>query len=156
MTARQPWVIVMLILSALPALVFAVIMWFSAKMFVAMQAQGLAGLESPDRFVYLLIVKPYGTFLLAFLTALFAGGGAVADDARARLRAGRVRRAVPVAVDPGRDLRRRDALAVAGGAVDPGAPAERRALPVRAAVGGGRAADAGAGVGDRARRAGRR
>jgi ABC-type transport system involved in multi-copper enzyme maturation permease subunit len=78
MSARQPWVIVMLILSVLPALVYAVAMYFKARMFAA----GIPGVDSPDSYVFDLIVRPYGTMLLAFLTALFAGGGAIADDAR--------------------------------------------------------------------------
>ncbi len=82
MTARQPWVLVALIISALPAVVYAVIMLVQAKMYNVLSGQGMA-VPSPDYRVYQLIVEPYGTLLCAFLCAMFAGGGAVADDARA-------------------------------------------------------------------------
>ncbi len=78
MGAKQAWVIVMLSLSGLPGLVYGVAMYIRLKM-----AQRGLPVGSPDDYVYDMIVQPYGTLLLAFLTALFAGGGAVADDARA-------------------------------------------------------------------------
>lgn len=76
MSARQPWVMVMLILCIFPGLVGAVLMYIQAKLYAA----GMA--PAPDPYVYYLYTKPYGTLLLAFLTALFAGGGAIADDVR--------------------------------------------------------------------------
>jgi ABC-type transport system involved in multi-copper enzyme maturation permease subunit len=84
MTARQPWVMVALIVSALPTVVYAVIMLVQAKMYNLAQANPAFGgaLPSPDYRVYQLIAEPYGTLLCAFLCAMFAGGGAVADDAR--------------------------------------------------------------------------
>jgi ABC-2 type transport system permease protein len=77
MSARQPWVVVMLILCIFPALVGAVLMYIQAKMYAA----GMLPVP-PDPYVFHLFTKPYGTLLIAFLTALFAGGGAVADDVR--------------------------------------------------------------------------
>lgn len=77
MTARQAWVIVILVLSAFPLLVAAVRMWINSKLF-ALAPPGVA-IEPPDAFVML----PWGTMTLAFLLALFAGAGQVADDARA-------------------------------------------------------------------------
>ena len=77
MSVRQPWVIVMLILCLFPALIGAVLMFLQAKMYALGQET-----EAPDRYVLYLFIKPYGTILIAFLTALFAGGGAVADDTR--------------------------------------------------------------------------
>ena len=76
-SARSPWIIVMMILCVFPGLISAVAMYIQSKM----HAVGIAG--SPDPYVYKLFVKPYGTLLFAFLTALFAGGGAIADDAQA-------------------------------------------------------------------------
>jgi ABC-type transport system involved in multi-copper enzyme maturation permease subunit len=75
-TARQPWVIVMLVLAALPTVVCAVVIYFETRV------AGLGPTKemmSPDRIVML----PWGTMTLAFFLALFAGGGQVADDARA-------------------------------------------------------------------------
>ncbi|HEX4456824.1 MAG TPA: ABC transporter permease subunit, partial [Polyangia bacterium] len=75
-TARQPWVIVMLVLVALPTVVCGGLLYFATKM------TGIEGAKqalNPDVFVML----PWGTTTLAFFLALFAGGGQVADDARA-------------------------------------------------------------------------
>jgi ABC-2 type transport system permease protein len=86
MTARTPWVIVMLILAVFPTLIFGAIMWLQTKIAAvagADAAQATAAALSPDAYVMFLAVKPYGTLLLAFMIALFAGGSAVADDARA-------------------------------------------------------------------------
>jgi hypothetical protein len=77
MTARQPWVMVMLILAIFPALVAGVLMYIGAKMYAA----GMAPAK-PDGLVYALLGGWKLSLLLSFLTALFAGGGAVADDAR--------------------------------------------------------------------------
>jgi ABC-2 type transport system permease protein len=76
MATKQAWVIAMMILCVFPALVMAVLMFLQSKMYAA----GLGG--PPDHYVYYLYCKPYGTLLIAFLVALFAGGGAVADDVR--------------------------------------------------------------------------
>jgi hypothetical protein len=76
MTARQPWVLVMLILCGLPTLGFGVVMWLQAKM----HAAGMA--PAPDGLVFGIFTKVYGTFILSFLIAMFAGGGTVADDSR--------------------------------------------------------------------------
>jgi ABC-type transport system involved in multi-copper enzyme maturation permease subunit len=86
MTARQPWVIVMLVLTVFPTLICGALMWLQTKMAAVAgpeAAQATAGAMSPDAMVYYLAVKPYGTLLLSFMIALFAGGSAVADDARA-------------------------------------------------------------------------
>jgi ABC-type transport system involved in multi-copper enzyme maturation permease subunit len=80
-TARQPGVLTMLILAALPTLVFGVLTWLLAK--TAQQLGGKGGTLSPDPYVYYLATRWYGISIIAFLTAMFAGGGAVADDARA-------------------------------------------------------------------------
>ncbi len=86
MTARQPWVIVMLVLTVFPTLIFGAIMWLQTKIAAtagADAAAAVAQMQSPDAYVFWLAVKPYGTLLLGFMIALFAGGSAVADDARA-------------------------------------------------------------------------
>jgi ABC-2 type transport system permease protein len=77
MTARQPWVIVMLVLAVFPVLIAAVRMWIMSKV-IALAPPGMA-IEPLDAYVML----PWGTMTLGFLLALFAGGGQVADDARA-------------------------------------------------------------------------
>lgn len=77
MTARQAWVIVILVLAVFPTLIAAVRMWIMSKLF-ALAPPGVP-VESPDVYVML----PWGTMTLAFLLALFAGAGQVADDARA-------------------------------------------------------------------------
>jgi ABC-type transport system involved in multi-copper enzyme maturation permease subunit len=93
MTARQPWVIVMMILPVLPALVFAVLMYGklvlvhgAAALQMQMQAQGGGGkllpFASPDDYVFDAICHPAAAFV-TLLMAMFAGGGTVADDARA-------------------------------------------------------------------------
>lgn len=76
MSARQAWVITMIVLCVFPALVMAVLLFLQSKLWSA----GVGG--PPDHYGYYLYCKPYGTLLIAFLTALFAGGGAVADDVR--------------------------------------------------------------------------
>jgi ABC-type transport system involved in multi-copper enzyme maturation permease subunit len=76
MSVRQGWVITMIILCVFPALVMAVLLFLQSKLWSA----GVGG--PPDHYAYYLYGKPYGTLLIAFLTALFAGGGAVADDVR--------------------------------------------------------------------------
>ena len=93
MSARQPWVIVFLILAIFPSLTYAVAMWIGTKLYLMqttfLQQSGQAlppNMElvaNPDHYVLNVIAQPYGTMLVAFFIALFAGGGAVADDARA-------------------------------------------------------------------------
>ena len=77
MSARQWWAILLLIATVIPLLVAAVRMWINSKL-LAMAPPGMA-IDSPDTFVML----PWGTMTLAFLIALFAGSGQVADDTRA-------------------------------------------------------------------------
>ncbi|MGZ3407582.1 MAG: hypothetical protein ACXVAN_14130, partial [Polyangia bacterium] len=77
MSARQWWAILLLIATVIPLLVAAVRMWINSKL-LAMAPPGMA-IDSPDTFVML----PWGTMTLAFLIALFAGAGQVADDTRA-------------------------------------------------------------------------
>ena len=77
MSARQWWAILLLIATVIPLLVSAVQMWIMSKL-AAMAPPG-AQMASPDSFVML----PWGTMTLAFLIALFAGAGQVADDTRA-------------------------------------------------------------------------
>jgi ABC-type transport system involved in multi-copper enzyme maturation permease subunit len=82
-TARQPWVIVTLTLALFPLLGVMGFMWLKGRVV------GTAGLEATPlgRGSIDLLVYQFGThwstLLLAFFMALFAGGGAVADDARA-------------------------------------------------------------------------
>jgi ABC-type transport system involved in multi-copper enzyme maturation permease subunit len=86
MTARQPWIIVMLVLTVFPTLIFGALMWVQTKMAAVAgpeAAEAAGGIKAADAFVLYLAVKPYGTLLLSFMIALFAGGSAVADDARA-------------------------------------------------------------------------
>ncbi|HWE27666.1 MAG TPA: hypothetical protein VHB97_06660, partial [Polyangia bacterium] len=76
MSARQWWAILLLIATVIPLLVAAVQMWIMSKLIV-MAPAGVA-ITSPDSYVML----PWGTMTLAFLIALFAGAGQVADDTR--------------------------------------------------------------------------
>ncbi len=75
-TARQPWVIVMLVLAALPTVVCGVVLYIATKM---AGVEGAKDVMQPDR----IVMMPWGTTTLAFFLALFAGSGQVADDARA-------------------------------------------------------------------------
>ena len=77
MSARQWWAILLMIATVIPLLVSAVQMWIMSK--VAALAPPGSPLPSPDSYVML----PWGTMTLAFLIALFAGAGQVADDTRA-------------------------------------------------------------------------
>jgi ABC-2 type transport system permease protein len=87
MSARTPWVIVMLILAAFPTLICGAVMWFVQSKVAAIagpEAVQAAGPSlSAGSFPLYLAVRAWGTLLLAFMIALFAGGSAVADDARA-------------------------------------------------------------------------
>lgn len=86
-TARQPWVIVTLVVAAVPALIA------SAVLFLAAQASKLTpqllGVASEGelvtvaaRFLCDFQVRWYGVLFFAFAMALLAGGGAIAEDAR--------------------------------------------------------------------------
>jgi ABC-type transport system involved in multi-copper enzyme maturation permease subunit len=77
-TARQPLVIVMMVLVALPTVVSAVLVYIATRVATLGQASP-AGMWTPEHFV----MMPWGTTMLAFFLALFAGSGQVADDARA-------------------------------------------------------------------------
>ena len=77
MSARQWWAILLLVATVIPLLVSAVQMWFMSK--VAAAAPPGIQLTNPDTYAML----PGGTMTLAFLIALFAGAGQVADDTRA-------------------------------------------------------------------------
>jgi ABC-2 type transport system permease protein len=76
-SARQWWAILLLISTIVPLLIAAVSMWIMSKL-IAVAPPGVP-LESPDKYIML----PAGTMTIAFLLALFAGAGQVADDARA-------------------------------------------------------------------------
>jgi ABC-2 type transport system permease protein len=77
MSARQWWAILLMIATVIPLLVAAVQMWLMSKLF-AMAPPGVQ-VTNPDSYIML----PWGTMTLAFLIALFAGAGQVADDTRA-------------------------------------------------------------------------
>jgi ABC-2 type transport system permease protein len=84
MTLKQPWVIAILILSVFPALIGGVLMYIAAKMWsqVPPELAAQQGVSDPGQYVYFFLVKWYGAPVQAFLMAMFAGGGAIADDAR--------------------------------------------------------------------------
>jgi ABC-type transport system involved in multi-copper enzyme maturation permease subunit len=75
---RQRGVIVLVVLATFPTLISGVAMYLSMKV-GSLTHRG----TPPSQYVYTLLTKGYGTFLLAMLMAMFAGGGAIADDARA-------------------------------------------------------------------------
>ena len=77
MSARQWWAILLLIATVGPLLVAGIRMWIYSK--IGAVAPPGADIPSPDSMVML----PGGTMTLAFLIALFAGAGQVADDTRA-------------------------------------------------------------------------
>jgi ABC-2 type transport system permease protein len=77
MAARQWWAILLMIATVIPLLVAAVQMWIMSKLY-GMAPPGMP-VTSPDTYMIL----PSGTMTLAFLIALFAGSGQVADDTRA-------------------------------------------------------------------------
>lgn len=87
MTARQPWVVAILILSIFWALGWGVVMYIRAKLWAqvppdAVEMAAAQGISDPASMVYTIFHHWIGTPVLAFLMAMFAGGGAVADDAR--------------------------------------------------------------------------
>jgi ABC-2 type transport system permease protein len=77
----QWWVILILVGALLRLLIGGAALWFRAKV-SAMAQQGVP-MGGPEVSIVGVLVDATGTMLLAFLLALFAGGGAVADDARA-------------------------------------------------------------------------
>ena len=77
LAARQWWAILLMVATVIPLLVSAVEMWIMSKL--AGVAPPGAKIASPDSFMIL----PWGTMTLAFLIALFAGAGQIADDTRA-------------------------------------------------------------------------
>jgi ABC-type transport system involved in multi-copper enzyme maturation permease subunit len=84
MTFKQPWVIAILIISVFPALIGGVLMYIAAKMWAQVPPELAAqqGINDPGQYVFFFLVKWYGAPVQAFLMAMFAGGGAIADDAR--------------------------------------------------------------------------
>ncbi len=84
MTAKQAWVLSILIISGFPVLVWAALIFFKAYGFVQStpDLQGSEGVVDPGQYVFLFLAKWYGVPLQAFLMAMFAGGGAIADDSR--------------------------------------------------------------------------
>lgn len=81
MSARQWWAILLLIAVVLPTLGAGIVMWLHSKL-MAMAPPG-AKIEPPDVYVLWIATSAWGTLLIAFLLALFAGAAQVADDARA-------------------------------------------------------------------------
>jgi len=77
MTARQPWVTAMLIIAIFPTLIWGAWTYFQSRLHAAGMPVPL-----PDAYVFEVCIKPYGMLLIAFLTAMFAGAGAIADDVR--------------------------------------------------------------------------
>jgi ABC-2 type transport system permease protein len=77
MSARQWWAILLLIAAVMPLLFSAIFMWIMARLAAAAPVGEI--IKDPDSYVML----PWGTMTLAFLIALFAGSGQVADDTRA-------------------------------------------------------------------------
>ena len=74
MTARQGGVTAMLIVAIFPALLWAVGPAWPRFMGVP--------IPIPADNVFEVCIKPYGMLLIGFLTAMFAGAGAIADDVR--------------------------------------------------------------------------
>jgi ABC-type transport system involved in multi-copper enzyme maturation permease subunit len=84
MSAKQGGVIAILICALFPALAWAVWMYIDAKTWMMMpggQAEA-AGMYDPSLIPYRFLFSYKGAPVFAFLMALFAGGGAVADDFR--------------------------------------------------------------------------
>jgi ABC-type transport system involved in multi-copper enzyme maturation permease subunit len=78
-TARQAWVIALLVVAAIPPLIGGVVLWVQSKLAAAAPS---GSVPSPDPLILLIAVRAWGTLLIAFLMALFTGGGAIADDMR--------------------------------------------------------------------------
>ncbi|MSP63404.1 MAG: hypothetical protein EXR72_24290 [Myxococcales bacterium] len=83
-TAKQPWVVAMLILAVFPILGWGVVMYIAAKQWASMPLEmaAQAGAQDPGQYVYYYFISWYGAPIFAFLMAMFAGGGAIADDTR--------------------------------------------------------------------------
>jgi ABC-2 type transport system permease protein len=86
MSARSPWVIVMLVFAGINMLGFGGFMWLANKIATVAGADAAQATEaqlSSNAYALYAATSWFGTLLLAFMVALFAGGSAVADDARA-------------------------------------------------------------------------
>jgi hypothetical protein len=81
-TVRRRGVIALLAIAFIPLIVGVSLMYVMVQLAGARESIGMAA-PSPDGYVLELIVKPYGTLLIAFLMAMLAGGSAIADDAQA-------------------------------------------------------------------------
>jgi len=81
--ARGAGVITVLAIAGLVALGWGAGLGFALRTGAAPAAlAGAEGLADPGQYAYLFLVKGYGAPLATLLVALFAGAGAVADDAR--------------------------------------------------------------------------
>jgi ABC-2 type transport system permease protein len=80
----QWWVILLLVGAGLRLLLGAAVVWIKSKLAGALPAGApIATIPNPDDSVLGILVDGTGTMLIAFMLALLAGGGAIADDARA-------------------------------------------------------------------------
>ena len=89
LTLPQWWVILIIVAAALRLLVGGAALWIKWKLTGAMPSAAdlppgmtLPTVANPDESVLAILVDASGTLLLAFILALFAGGSAIADDAR--------------------------------------------------------------------------
>ncbi len=83
MTMKQGWVVAILICAIFPALIWGAWLYFDAKAWATLGEQAVqAGFYDPSYVPYRFLFDWAGTPVFAFLMAMFAGGGAVADDAR--------------------------------------------------------------------------
>jgi len=90
MTAKQPWVVAIMIISAFPPLVGAGLMYLSIKALAAFLAQIPPDQIDPSKLppdpaLWVLHIQTTSYWvvpLLAMLMAMFAGGSAIADDMR--------------------------------------------------------------------------
>jgi hypothetical protein len=84
LTMPQWWVILLLVGALLRLLIGAAVLWVKSKIgAVAPAGTPLGMMPNPDDSVLGILIDGSGTMLIAFVLALFAGGGAIADDARA-------------------------------------------------------------------------
>jgi ABC-type transport system involved in multi-copper enzyme maturation permease subunit len=79
---RQGWLLTLLILSIFPALGAAVMLVLQLKVTQQLGAAGAPLAPAVPPYPLYVATRPYGTLLLAFLTALVSGAGAIADDLR--------------------------------------------------------------------------
>jgi ABC-type transport system involved in multi-copper enzyme maturation permease subunit len=82
-TAKQPWVIVTLTLTLFPLLGVIGWMWLKGRMAATPALEGTPLAEGSLDAIVCAFGTHWSTLLLSFFMALFAGGGAIADDARA-------------------------------------------------------------------------